>query len=466
MARLITLITAALLLTALTPRTVSGAGLRAVEFSVERRTRQGESVYLMGDADELGGWQPSRALRMVPSRYPTWTLKVALPEGTTVRTVFLTRDNTPSRLGDDDNATIISQVNTVPVPGVRRERVVRVHYDTGFKAPRLRFQRDGDDWRDVAMTRVGPGGRAGESRWSVAVRTLADTMSFVFHDGGGRWDKPPSGGNYRTTAAQVFVRDGRVHLQAPNGEEVGGRVIRYRGHASAALGNSRDLFIYLPRNYGRGDRRYPVLYAHDGQNLFGSEALFGGWRLAETADRLIAEGRLRELIILGVANTSERMSEYIPPEDGGRADAYGRYLIDELKPFIDRHLKTLTGPENTGVMGSSLGGIVSLQLGWTRPDVFGRVGALSSSFWLDKFTAKLSTDRLPAGLRIWIDSGTAGASADGYEGTVRVRDQLLGRGLALGGRLRHFVHHGAGHNEAAWRARVDRPLVAMFGPGS
>ena len=126
------------------------------------------------------------------------------------------------------------------------------------------------------------------------------------------------------------------------------------------------------------NRRYPVLYMHDGQNLFEPETAFQKgehWRVGETATELIEAGRIEPLIIVGIYNTGEaRLDEYTPTDDvklgGGHADDYGRMIIEELKPLIDRDYRTQPDAANTGVAGSSLGGLVSLHLGFTHPAVF------------------------------------------------------------------------------------------------
>ena len=144
---------------------------------------------------------------------------------------------------------------------------------------------------------------------------------------------------------------------------------------------NHDLLVYLPPRYkAERERRFPVLYMHDGQNLFDPETSFirgKYWRMGETADALIEAGAIEPLIIVGIYNSGERrIDEYTPLQDrrlgGGHADAYGRMLVEELKPFIDAQYRTLPGPETCGMGGSSLGGLVTLYLGLRYPGVFSR----------------------------------------------------------------------------------------------
>src|SRR5258705_10465824 len=149
--------------------------------------------------------------------------------------------------------------------------------------------------------------------------------------------------------------------------------------------------VYLPPGYEASKRKsYSVFYLHDGQNLFdGATSFIPGqeWRVDETAQRLIDAGKIEPLIIVGINNAGkDRIDEYTPAADakykaGGKANLYGRMLVEELKPFIDAHYRTRQGAAHTGVGGSSLGGLVSLYLSLKYPRVFGRAAVVSPSVW-------------------------------------------------------------------------------------
>ncbi len=140
------------------------------------------------------------------------------------------------------------------------------------------------------------------------------------------------------------------------------------------------------------DRRFPVLYLHDGQNLFDERTAFlpgHPWHAHTTADRLTSEGAIEPLILVGIANTGlRRTAEYTPTPDpthgGGEGDRYGRLLREEVKPFLDRTYRTRPEPEHTGLGGSSLGGLISLYLGLQSPDVFRKLAVMSPSLWWDR----------------------------------------------------------------------------------
>lgn len=255
-----------------------------------------------------------------------------------------------------------------------------------------------------------------------------------------------------------------------------------RHHASVGsrfLSEKRDVWVYLPPGYDSSQAvRYPVLYMHDGNNLFDAEKAFMGqeWGVDETAERLIRNRELRPLIIVGVSNTSQRMAEYtwVPGEVdgklvGGRGADYARFLVEELKPMIDRTYRTLGDRDHTGVMGSSLGGLVSLYLARHHGDVFGRIGAMSPSVWWKDRAVLEEAPRLRPDHRIWLDFGTR--EGNGEEGARRhlanareLNQRLLQRGYREGENLTYMEDVGAGHNEAAWSRRMPRALTFLFGP--
>lgn len=246
----------------------------------------------------------------------------------------------------------------------------------------------------------------------------------------------------------------------------------HEGFRSKFLRNLRSLAVYLPPGYHReSGRRYPVLYLQDGQNLFdGTTSFLPGqhWRAGETADAEIEAGRVEPLILVGVYNTGKaRIGEYTPTRapklGGGRAGRYGSFLIEEVLPFVHREYRAESAPERTGIGGSSLGGLVSLYLGLSRPDLFGRIAALSPSVWWHRRVIHTFTEGLPAGPRprIWLDIGTR-EGARIVEDVERYRDILLARGWREGADLHYERVEGGEHNEAAWARRVGPFLRFLY----
>lgn len=251
----------------------------------------------------------------------------------------------------------------------------------------------------------------------------------------------------------------------------------------------RRVDIWLPPGYATDPgRRYPVLYVQDGQNLFDPETAYGGidWGIDEAMTRLIAVGAVRPAIVVGIWNSPLRFHEYmpqqavtaesvstgvpqVPPQRRGdlRSDAYLRYLVDELKPAIDRGYRTRRGRADTFVMGSSMGGLVSLYAVGRYPDVFGGAAAVSTHWpaadgaMVDWFARHLPDPRTH---RLYFDHGTETLDA-GYAPYQQRMDAALRRaGWREGDAWTSRIFPGAAHDERAWRARVDAPLRFLLRP--
>ena len=261
--------------------------------------------------------------------------------------------------------------------------------------------------------------------------------------------------------------------------KVEGRLRLHARFPSRYLSTPRDVMVYLPPGYEAGTGRYPVLYLQDGQNLFDPATAFGGrdWRAGQTADELIARGVIEPLIIAGVYNTGvRRISEYTPTRDrklrkGGKAERYAEMLVRELKPFLDHEYRTRKAATDTGVGGSSLGGLVALQAGLRYPRVFGKLALVSPSVWWDdrSILALVRDYRLPQRPRIWLDAGTAEGSngAAVIDDLRMLREALLEKGWREGERLSYHEIEGAGHDENAWAGRFGRVLEYLYSaPGS
>ncbi|MEP6992618.1 MAG: alpha/beta hydrolase-fold protein [bacterium] len=252
-----------------------------------------------------------------------------------------------------------------------------------------------------------------------------------------------------------------------------GDIRTHEAFHSRYLAHDRTVIVYLPPQYdAECTDRYPVLYLHDGQNVFDRATSFGEeWRVDESAQQLILAGEIEPLIVVGIYNTGEhRLDEYTPtPESGdgrgGHADAYGRMLVEELQPFIDRTYNTLPGAANTALGGSSLGGLLTMHLGIRYPTVFGRLAVLSPSVWWDDRVILREVAALPGklSLRIWLDAGTA-EGVDTLVNARALRDLLVAKGWTIGDDLAYLEAEGGEHNEQSWSARVERVLRYLFPP--
>lgn len=232
----------------------------------------------------------------------------------------------------------------------------------------------------------------------------------------------------------------------------------------------RRIWVYLPPGYDSTDRRYPVLYMHDGQNLFDPEAAFCGvWGVDKTLDALYRKKKSKGAIVVGIDNGGdERWNEYSPwgdEEGDGRCsgDRYARFIIDELKPQVDQRLRTLPGRETTGVAGSSLGGIISFYMALKYPGVFSRAGVFSPSFWFARAEARelVKRARTRQGLRIYMDVGTdEGDHAEDYLEDAKAMSALFSKKKGL--EQRFVIAKGGIHNEKAWARRFPAAYLWLF----
>jgi predicted alpha/beta superfamily hydrolase len=242
---------------------------------------------------------------------------------------------------------------------------------------------------------------------------------------------------------------------------------------SKILGNKRDVWVYLPPQYKtEPKRRFPVLYMHDGQNVFSGKTSYlpnKEWRADEAAEALIRANAIQPMIIVAISNAGmDRANEFLPTkirmgnnEGGGNAKNYGRFLIEEVIPWVNQSYRTMTGPRNTALAGSSFGGVITLFLGATYPKTFGKLGIFSPSVWVNNREPLKIVEGLSgkAAQQIWVDMG-------GSEGPNSLRDarDLVAayekKGWKPGRDLLYYEEGFAQHNEDAWARRL--PAMLMF----
>ncbi len=323
---------------------------------------------------------------------------------------------------------------------VKLERVGRMRYECRFSAPAgtvAEFKVTRGSWKTQAVYAETPGNIPPDNR---AFRIDGPECAFETH-----------------------VADWMDRLPAEL-DPVRGDLRLHPGMSGDGLEYPRDILVWLPPSYRSGRKRYPVLYMHDGQNLFDPATSFCGqdWKLDETAMRLMTDGAIEEFIIVGVANTPDRMEEYNLFRPKG--EAYARFLTGVVKPFVDAAYRTKPGREHTAVGGSSMGGLFSFQLGWLRSDVFSMAACLSPAFWFSRGRMfKLAAEgELPsAPVRFYLDAGDLEPPI--WRGFHRMTRILERRGFRKGKDLLSYPDVGAVHSEAAWAARLDRPLTFLFG---
>jgi len=257
--------------------------------------------------------------------------------------------------------------------------------------------------------------------------------------------------------------------------------LRLHEFQSRVFRNTRFLRVWLPPGYDDAQnaaRRYPILYLNDGQNLFEPATAFAGieWQVDETADRLIRDGAVPPMIIVGMDNTGkDRAREYMPHRSvhpmilrvQGRY--YPNFLTKEVMPFVERNYRVATGPENTGLGGSSLGALIALYTAMARPELIGRLLLESPALWVSGRQAiKQSREVRIWPERIFLAMGTAETGSPERNRSlvddVRELAAILRRAVLSEKRLRLVIEDGAGHNEAAWAERFPEALRFLFGP--
>lgn len=255
----------------------------------------------------------------------------------------------------------------------------------------------------------------------------------------------------------------RILQQKPE-HSIRGKVEYHRQLAGDGLIHKRDVIVWLPPSYEKNTKKhYPVLYMHDGQNIFDPSTAFTGydWRVDEVADSLIRMKIIEEIIIVGIYNSPDRLPEY---SDSDLGAAYMSFVINTVKPLIDSTYRTKPGKEHTGIIGSSLGGLSSLLFVWKRSDVFGMAGCMSTSFWYDA-EKTLKEVREYSGqkknIKIYLDCG--GREKELIGGYKRMVEILKTKGFKKGKDLDYTLDSKGTHSEHYWAKRVWRPLVFMFG---
>jgi len=341
--------------------------------------------------------------------------------------------------------------------------VLRVHYPAGAHTLAVRGADAPWNWSQGAPMQPGP-----DDTWTLSTTALAAPTEWKPLLDDSTWSM---GANFRVTPGATV--DVWPHFTATNGQVV--KLIPT--FHSTVLNNDRTVWAYLPPSYTENTRAsYPVIYMHDGQNLFDPALAFGGndWMVEQTLDAGAGTQDptmgIREVIVIGPENTAQRIYEYTPTTDpstpgGGGGDLYLKMLIDELKPVVDGMLRTLPGRATTGILGSSLGGLISAYAGVTHADVYGLVGAMSPSTWWnnDVIVADVKGSMPPRPLRVYVDSGDSGTDNDDVADTNVLAQTWLDLGYQEGVDFHHVVQAGGQHNEIYWAQRLPGALRFLVG---
>ncbi|PYL26113.1 MAG: hypothetical protein DMF37_03155 [Verrucomicrobia bacterium] len=320
------------------------------------------------------------------------------------------------------------------------EQLIRVVYPADGRRIALRTEHDWDTNVEVigqngpAVAGIGHPGRSNDSQtgvWEFLIETERPYFYFkpvLLREDGAQWSR---GENFLAVATSGASLEVHPYFR----EDTHCSVCELMPPLASASGREHRFRVFLPPGYYENTlKKYPVLYMHDGHNLFFTEEAFVGntWRADEVLNMLDKMNAIEEVIVVGI-HPNDRMSEYTLPG----YEEYGRFLVETLKPLIDAKYRTLAGPANAAVMGSSLGGVVSLYLAWQWPEVFGKVACLSSTFtFRDDLLERISLEAKRK-IRIYLDSGWP--------------------------ELFYLAFPEAKHDENAWAARSPIPFQFLFG---
>ena len=482
-----------------------------VQFSITQDVGAGNEVFVNGSHPDLssGGILPF-GVKLHWSPGNIWTGSVALEAGAPVTFTYFKHPISTSTYCSASSAAISSQI-TVNVPSASGPpysgKLIR--YLSTWASVNLLFRdiTQNGAWTQLSMSRVGQGRTTSENLFELgSVASPADEIEFVFNDGNGHYDNAPAPPqntpqgaapavpvpyqslsapyNYRTSLDVFSVQDGQLFNYAPP-PAVSSPSITTRFVNSTVTGiPGRNIHIFLPRGYVQNtEKRYPVVYFHDGQNVFFPGGTFGTWDADRIASYEQSQGRMREAILVAVDNGngygSDRAVEYIPPGDQlsgyapGTADKYVQFLRDNVLPTLDFNYRTLNPPGQPSnpaanlTIGSSLGGLLTSYIGMTASNTFGKVGVVSPAFWAGpnfRNGTLANASKLP--LKIYMDIGSTESSSSQSSSDVywldafSVYNKWLGDGYAINSEFVMYPRCGAVHNEAAWSARL--PVFFYF----
>jgi predicted alpha/beta superfamily hydrolase len=478
--------------------------LKPVEFILTDDVGFGNEVCVTGTHPLLGGGDPLQAPKLAWNPGNVWHGTIALPAGETINYRYIRRDFSTANWGSATNVATIGGERTLTVPGHAPAPWTRktVFLHSTWEAANIYWRDVGagsTQWTTTAMTPTGPGRNAGEKlfRGEIAAGAGAE-IEFVFNDGAGTWlnaPAPPSNPtpapyaalsgpyNFRTMLDQFFVQDGNIFNYLPPA------VVSAPSYVTREVGSTvdgipgRPVTILLPRGYEQNTwKKYPVVYFHDGQNVFFPGGPFGTWDADRIADYETSQGRMREAILVAIPNGdnlgSTRLEEYLPDGDSivyaggsytGKAAAYARWMLDNLVPTLDFNFRTQGNAPNTLTAGSSMGGLISDYLGVTHSDRFGAVGIFSPAYWAaDNYMAARTPGSGSA--RAFLSMGTAESSTGESSSNIYWQDAVASYGTYVrGGKAVNadvlFTGVAGGlHNEPAWARLLPRFFAWTLDP--
>ena len=473
----------------------ASAVLKDVEFSHTADVGMGNEVCVLGSHPLLGGNDPLKAVKLVWSTGNVWRGNIALPAGESLDYRVVKRPFSAAGWSTTNSDVILGATSNVQVPPhvAAPWTGKTVFLNSPWSQARIFYSdlSNGGQWIEKPMHRVGPGRNPNENLFRAdGIAVSGAEIAFVFTDGT-NWlnaPAPPSNTaqgaapavpvpyqgigspyNFRTRLDVFFVQDQQVFNYKPPAN-VSAPKIEWREVGSTVPGiPGRWIGICLPRGYDQNAwKKYPVLYLHDGQNVFFPGGDFGTWDADRIAGYETSQGRMRECIVVAVNNDGgNRLKEYLPDGDTlvysgttyqGVASKYLQFLTDNVMPTLDYNFRTLGDASNTIVAGSSMGGLVSDYITHKRSDRFGAAGIFSPAYWAaTNYMGGRAVGLLPVRRYLYMgtqEASAGNASSDTYwQGALNAWNSFMNAGHAAN---RDLLFEGAPaqHNEPAWSARL------------
>ncbi|MDX5483064.1 MAG: histidine kinase [Hymenobacteraceae bacterium] len=313
----------------------------------------------------------------------------------------------------------------------------------------------------------------GEQTWTKELYLKEKSVAYKFTLGSWEREATDEKGNPLPNFSLQLNKDTLVlhelrHWLSKEPRKISGGItgtVAYHRDLKAVSVKSRDVVVWLPPGYDKSTKRYPVLYMHDGQNVFDpATSSFGvDWRVDETADSLIRKGEMEPAIIVGINNTPDRMNEYVPGEKGS---AYMDFVVNTVKPLIDQNYRTKTGPKHTLTGGSSAGGIMAFMLAWEYPNVFSKAICMSPAFkimHIDYVKDVRAYTGKKKKIKLYIDNGGIDLEARLQPGIDEMLEALQQKGYREGKDYIWVLEKQAQHNEAAWAKRMPQAFRFLLG---
>lgn len=312
-------------------------------------------------------------------------------------------------------------------------------------------------------------------KYSITFPKQKGIINFKFTQGS--WDTVETDNDGKSIENRTYTFDnnrGKVNIQILNWNNANNKQSTATKNVSIIsntfkipqLNKERRIWVYLPPNYETSTESYPVLYMHDGQNVFDETTSYAGeWQVDEILNKLYQEKDFK-LIVIGIDNGGEsRMNEYSPWENlqfgEAQGEAYINFIVETLKPFIDKNYRTLTTNNNTAMMGSSMGGLISHYAGLKYPQIFGKVGAFSPSFWFSNSSYEFASNnsKLKKSKMYFLVGKNEGANM--VSNMKKMITLMKSKGFEENNIIKKVAPKGK-HNEAFWKNEFEEAILWLF----